>query len=200
MATVTTVTLFDSLDERISTGVETVTFFHPLTGAMLEIELGEANRKHFANHIAKLDKYVAAAVEVVVEVLVAKPKAGAKNSETTKIREWARANGFTIGDRGRIKADILAAYTAAHEVIETAKEDAPAEQFEGRELRSGEPESAVEVIEIITQGDEIDKPLNETELSDEDILAMMAEIESETAEPVSFEQLAGKVDESTTNE
>src|SRR5512144_1240114 len=31
-----------------------------------------------------------------------------------EIRQWARAQGFPVSDRGRIKADILAKYDAAH--------------------------------------------------------------------------------------
>lgn len=31
-----------------------------------------------------------------------------------EIRAWARANGHTIGERGRIAASIIAAYNAAH--------------------------------------------------------------------------------------
>lgn len=30
------------------------------------------------------------------------------------VREWARANGYTISDRGRISADIQQAYDSAH--------------------------------------------------------------------------------------
>ena len=35
---------------------------------------------------------------------------GGKNSE---IREWARANGYSVSDRGRIPAEVKAAYDAA---------------------------------------------------------------------------------------
>lgn len=35
-------------------------------------------------------------------------------SETGKIRAWARANGYTVSDRGRIPADIMEAYRAAN--------------------------------------------------------------------------------------
>lgn len=34
--------------------------------------------------------------------------------ETAKIRAWARENGYTVSDRGRIPADILEAYNAAN--------------------------------------------------------------------------------------
>lgn len=30
------------------------------------------------------------------------------------VREWARANGYTVGDRGRLKPEIHAGYAAAH--------------------------------------------------------------------------------------
>ncbi|MDR2281383.1 MAG: Lsr2 family protein, partial [Gordonia sp. (in: high G+C Gram-positive bacteria)] len=35
-------------------------------------------------------------------------------ANTRVIREWANANGFTVSDRGRIPADVLAAYEAAN--------------------------------------------------------------------------------------
>jgi hypothetical protein len=33
--------------------------------------------------------------------------------DTTKVREWARENGYDIKDRGRVPADIVAKYQAA---------------------------------------------------------------------------------------
>lgn len=117
MATVITYTRTDSLDPRIASDVEDVVFYNPLTGEKLEIQLGAANRKHFENHLTKIQKYIDAAVVVAEPVVETKPKAAAKNSENTKIRVWARENGFTIGDRGRISAEIMTAYTAAQEVI-----------------------------------------------------------------------------------
>lgn len=38
----------------------------------------------------------------------------APRGETGKIRAWARDNGYTVSDRGRIPADILEAYNAAN--------------------------------------------------------------------------------------
>lgn len=34
--------------------------------------------------------------------------------ERDSVREWARANGWEIGDKGIIKREIVAAYTEAH--------------------------------------------------------------------------------------
>jgi hypothetical protein len=33
--------------------------------------------------------------------------------DTAAVREWARANGYTVGDRGRIPAPVLEAFRAA---------------------------------------------------------------------------------------
>jgi Lsr2 len=42
-------------------------------------------------------------------------RSGASSSgEATAIREWARQNGHEVSERGRISADVRAAYEAAH--------------------------------------------------------------------------------------
>jgi hypothetical protein len=38
----------------------------------------------------------------------------ADREQTAAIREWARGNGFRIGDKGRIPSNVLEAYHAAH--------------------------------------------------------------------------------------
>jgi hypothetical protein len=111
MATTEIVNMTDDLDPRISSNVETVTFFNPLTGEKLEIELGEANRKHFQNHLDKLTKYVDAAR--AVELPKASKPVGSKSGKAS-VREWAKAHGYDVGDRGRIRADIQEAYDKAH--------------------------------------------------------------------------------------
>ncbi|ADU47173.1 histone-like nucleoid-structuring protein Lsr2 [Intrasporangium calvum] len=39
---------------------------------------------------------------------------GAKRNDLASVREWARANGHQVSDRGRISAEIQAAYDKAH--------------------------------------------------------------------------------------
>ncbi|MFC6712832.1 histone-like nucleoid-structuring protein Lsr2 [Branchiibius cervicis] len=39
---------------------------------------------------------------------------GADREQLAKIREWAKDNGYQVAERGRIKAEILDAYEAAH--------------------------------------------------------------------------------------
>ncbi len=165
MATQVIEILSDSLDERIKTGVETVTFFNPLDGTRLEIELGEANRKHFSNHLDKLVKYIAAAREVV-EAKPARKAAGSK-SDLSAVREWARANGFEVGDRGRIKAEILEAFDKAQmpDSVKVTLEVASEPAVEAPEAISdeiSEPEGTE------TQGEQDEAPENSSEASDED--------------------------------
>jgi len=46
---------------------------------------------------------------------VARRGAGRSNSsDASRVREWARANGYTVSDRGRIPAEVREAYEAAN--------------------------------------------------------------------------------------
>jgi len=39
---------------------------------------------------------------------------GTGPEDSSSVREWARANGYTVSDRGRVSQPILEAYRAAH--------------------------------------------------------------------------------------
>ena len=185
MATVTTVILSDSLDERIKSGVETVTFFHPVTGAKMEIELGEANRGHFANHLQKLDKYFAAATVVETPVKATKPAPKA-DGELAKVRKWAQENGYAVGDRGRIKAEIVEAYKAAQTVTVPQVDTEPVVEVESAQVV--EPTDA-EILEVAHEGQDA-----KAELSDAELLELMAELDKETGGNFTVEDVAAKVD------
>lgn len=38
----------------------------------------------------------------------------AKRSDLSEVREWARANGYEVSDRGRVSAQVQEAYDKAH--------------------------------------------------------------------------------------
>ena len=40
--------------------------------------------------------------------------AAAKRGDLDEIRAWGRANGYRVSDRGRVSADVVKAYDAAH--------------------------------------------------------------------------------------
>lgn len=118
MASFEIVTMTDDLDSNITEGVQTITFFDPETGDKVEIELGEKNAKALNKAFAGLEKFLVVARVVKAPEPVSKPAAKA-NGRNAVIRAWAQANGFAIGDRGRIKADIVAAFEDAQALANT---------------------------------------------------------------------------------
>lgn len=90
--------LVDDIDG--STAVETVPF--AVDGRSYEIDLNKKNAD-------KLRKSLAAFVEGArrVSSRASRPKSG---SSTKEIREWAKANGYEVSDRGQIPAEIREAY------------------------------------------------------------------------------------------
>jgi nucleoid-associated protein Lsr2 len=164
MASIENVIMNDDLDPRISTGVETVQFHNPINGELMEIELGEANRKHFSNHLEKLAKYIAAAR--VVETKPARKAVSGNKNDLTAVREWARANGYEVGDRGRIKAEILEAFEAAQSKPMPDAEVAgyvqhpevpsePVSEVEGTETQAEQPETVEPASELSEENQEL---------------------------------------------
>lgn len=43
-----------------------------------------------------------------------KPAATTSKTNTKAVREWARANGYEVSDRGRIPTEVMQAYNAAN--------------------------------------------------------------------------------------
>src|SRR5512144_1742477 len=102
--------LFDDLDG--SPGVETVRFGY--AGREYEIDLNE-------EHAAALDEALAPYVEHARRADGVKPRRGRgvegerrSPEELRAIRQWAWGQGLQVSDRGRIAADIVAKYDAAH--------------------------------------------------------------------------------------
>ena len=78
------------------------------------IDLGEANAAAFREAMAP---YIEAAHRVGPtkrKTPARKSAAKGSGSDTKAIREWARENGYDVSDRGRIPADIMAAYAEAN--------------------------------------------------------------------------------------
>ncbi|GMA22905.1 protein lsr2 precursor [Luteimicrobium album] len=109
MAQKVQVLLVDDLDG--GTAEQTVTF--ALDGVSYEIDL---NDKHAAELREALATWIGHARKVTGRAAARPARRSARGgaSEATQVREWARANGFTVSDRGRIPADVKAKYDAAH--------------------------------------------------------------------------------------
>ena len=110
MAQKVNVVLVDDVDQ--SEAAETVTF--GLDGITYEIDL---NDRHAEELRDSLSKWVGNARRVS-----GGRKRGSRSAtrttsvaaENATVRAWARANGYEVSDRGRIKTEILEAFKAAN--------------------------------------------------------------------------------------
>lgn len=118
MAQKVSVLLVDDLDESEAT--ETVLF--AVDGSQYEIDL---NDEHAAQLREAFATYVGAARRAggsparrrVRSTAGSAPAAGGTSgdgSRVQQIRDWARANGHQVSDRGRLSAAVVQAYEAAH--------------------------------------------------------------------------------------
>jgi hypothetical protein len=115
MAQKVSVQLVDDLDG--TEAVETLTF--GIDGVNYEIDLSEGNASRLRD---ALSPYVGGGRKVGGGGRRRAPAArggrasGSSSStvDTNSVREWARANGYQVADRGRIKSEVIAAYQAAN--------------------------------------------------------------------------------------
>jgi hypothetical protein len=105
MAQKVSITLVDDIDG--SEAVETVSF--ALDGTPYEIDLSAGNAAALRE---ALSAYVAAGRKTGRKA-PAKGKAAAGTSAAV-VRAWAKDNGYAVPDRGRIPADVTAAFEAAN--------------------------------------------------------------------------------------
>lgn len=104
--TETIVTMTDDIDG--STAAETVTFGYE--GSNYEIDLSKANVKAFER---AMSLYVGHARKVRSTRKASTGRGGSKH-DLSVVREWAKANGYEVSDRGRVAAAVLDAYEAAN--------------------------------------------------------------------------------------
>lgn len=85
-----------------------------IRGVNYQIDLSTSN-------VAKFDKATKPFIEAAAKVRAGQRKrtTSARNGSGSKeqlaaIRDWARQNGYDVSARGRIKADIVEAFEAAH--------------------------------------------------------------------------------------
>jgi hypothetical protein len=105
--------LIDDIDgsEIAEGGGERVEF--SIRGVDYQIDLSAANA-------AKFDKALKPFVDGAMKLRSSRggkttaSRGSASKEHLTAIREWARKNGHEVSDRGRIKAEIVEAFEAAH--------------------------------------------------------------------------------------
>lgn len=100
--------LVDDLDG--SEADETVTF--GLDGTTYEIDLTDSNAAALRDALAG---YVGHARKVTGARRARKTVGSSSSSSNTKdVRDWAKAQGMAVSERGRISADVQQAYDTAH--------------------------------------------------------------------------------------
>lgn len=86
---------------------ETISF--SLDGVSYEIDLSDQNAAQLRERLAP---WVGSARRVGGRRQTT--STGKKRDDLDEIRQWARENGYTVSDRGRVAQDIVTAYDAAH--------------------------------------------------------------------------------------
>jgi hypothetical protein len=109
MAQRVNIVLEDDIDG--SDADETVTF--GLDGVTYEIDLSSANAEQLRDALAP---FVGHARRSGGRRATARPAAtrGTGKRDVGDVRSWARKNGHKVSDRGRISAEVQAAYDKAH--------------------------------------------------------------------------------------
>ena len=108
MAQKVKIILVDDLDG--GNAEETVRF--GLDGVNYEVDLSS---KHAAQLRDAIQPFAAVGRKLAARGPKARQQgAASRSNEVAQIRAWARENGHTVSDRGRIQADIVAAYHKAN--------------------------------------------------------------------------------------
>lgn len=105
MATVTITQVIDDIDG--SEGASTIRF--SIDRSRYEIDLSEANAEKLYE---ALSPFISKARKAAGPA--APKRTAVHRTNQAEIREWARSNGFTVSDRGRISKEITELYREAH--------------------------------------------------------------------------------------
>ncbi|QDZ15584.1 histone-like nucleoid-structuring protein Lsr2 [Humibacter ginsenosidimutans] len=112
MAKKTTVVLVDDIDGIEIENGKGETVFFALDGVSYEIDLNDANAKKLRN---ALETYVEAGRRTARSTrgaVASRSSRGSSKEDLGAAREWLRAHGHTVSDRGRIPATLLEEYRA----------------------------------------------------------------------------------------
>ena len=113
MAQKVTVELVDDIDGTPLDGDGgTVTF--ALERKLYEIDLSSENLGRLRDALAPYIEAARPAASSAAPRLTASARKGSASRDLGAVRAWARDNGYTVSDRGRVPATVLEAYDAAH--------------------------------------------------------------------------------------
>jgi len=98
------------LEDDIDGGEATETVLFGVDGINYEIDLSEKNANKLRDSFSK---YIGSARRTTPRARRS-ARRGSSGPSTAQIRDWARGNGYEVSDRGRISAEVRAAYEGAH--------------------------------------------------------------------------------------
>lgn len=105
--------LVDDLDGTVLESGNGATIRFALEGRQYEIDLSSSNAQKLR---AALAPFISAGRSVAGSRGASGVRRSSRNAsgELAAIRSWAQGQGYTVGDRGRISADVREAYERSH--------------------------------------------------------------------------------------
>ena len=97
-------------EDDIDGGTATVTISFALEGKSYEIDLSDENAGRLRE---ALQPYIDHARPAGPPKVRARSSSRGSSADPADVRAWAKSNGFTVQERGRIPAAVMEAYTAA---------------------------------------------------------------------------------------
>lgn len=110
MAQKTIVRLVDDMDGSEGTHTHTIA----LDGRVVEIDLNDKNSAKLLKALTPFLEAGRKAKAAPGKAAPQKAKSSGSGQDTGAIRAWARENGLTVNDRGRVPAEIREAYEKAN--------------------------------------------------------------------------------------
>lgn len=105
--------LVDDIDGTLLEVGEGETVHFSLNGVAYEVDLTNSHAEELREALAPYIKAGRRASAGAARSAAPRRRA-ARDSEVSEIREWAKTQGLKVSERGRIAADVMEAYRAAH--------------------------------------------------------------------------------------
>ena len=105
--------LVDDLDGSVLEDGAGSTVRFSLEGRQYEIDLSDANAQKLRSALAP---FISAgrSASAAARSTVSRRSSRSNSGELAAIRSWAQGHGYTVGDRGRISAEVREAYERAN--------------------------------------------------------------------------------------
>lgn len=104
--------LIDDIDGTVLSDGEGKQITFSIEGRAYEIDLSNSNADEFYEALAPYVS-VARSISANSSARRSRPTRAKSDTDLGAVREWARANGHKVNDRGRVPASVLDAYRAA---------------------------------------------------------------------------------------